>query len=188
MSASHLSSAGLALALGLSGCGTDHAATRPAPETPAAASPSRAELQRAVEQSLAKLEGLQLVSGPSLVLKLEDNARGCYGVPCPGDAQGQKAYDAELARQSTRLAAFVEQLDACNSGHCYVSSPQTAQEAVDALNALEIIRVSALATAEPKNNPSCYNLPCGEDIEAARAENARRERVTFTAASMLKER
>lgn len=183
MSASNLTRTGLALALGLTGCGTDHAATRPA-ETPAVTQPSRAELQRAVQQSLARLEALQLVTGPSLVLKLEDNARGCYGVPCPGDAEGQRAYDAELARQSTRLAAFVEQLEACNSGHCYVSAPQNAQEAVDALNALEIIRVSALATAEPQNNPSCYNLPCTEDVEAANAENRRREMVTFTATSM----
>lgn len=181
MSASNLSSAGLALALGLSGCGTDHAATRPGPvETPAVTQPSRAELEHQVEQSLARLEALRLVTSPTLVLKLPDNSRFCYGV-CPGEEQ---AYDAELARQSTRLAAFVDQLEACNSGHCYMSPPQSAQEAVDALNALEIIRVSALATAEPANNPSCYNLPCTEDVEAAKAENRRREMVTFTATSM----
>ncbi|MFT3709758.1 MAG: hypothetical protein QM817_19185 [Archangium sp.] len=149
---------------------------------------SRAELERQVRQSLERLEALQLFSTSSLVLKLPDNARECYGVPCPGDVMGQKAYDAELARQATRLSAFVEQVEACNSGHCYLSSPASAQEAVDALNALEIVRVTSLATQQPKNNPSCYNLPCGEDVDAAKVENHRRESVAFTAATMSKGR
>jgi hypothetical protein len=188
MTASRLSSAGLALALGLSGCGTDHAATRAAEPTPAAPQASRAELQRAVRQSLERLDALQLFTAPSLVLELPDNARDCYGVPCPGDTAGQQAYDAELARQSARLAAFVERVEACNSGHCYLSTPSSAQEALDTLNALKLIRVSALATAEPQNNPSCYNLPCAEDLEAAKVENQRRETIAFTAASLSKER
>lgn len=186
-----LNHAGVALAIGLSGCGVERAATKtlepattpPVTEQPAAVPSTRAELQRSVQESLAHLNALQLFTADSLVLKLPANARDCYGVPCPGDAQGQAAYDTELARQAKRLAALTAQAEACNSGHCYLFSPESGRQALDALNALEVVHVSALVVAAPKNNPSCYNLPCPADIEAARVENRRREVMAFTIAS-----
>ncbi|MFO0600984.1 MAG: hypothetical protein U0228_37085 [Myxococcaceae bacterium] len=180
-----LAGTGLALALGLSGCGTDHAATRaaePPPQPPA----SRQELLQSVRASLQHLEGLQLFTVGDLVLKLPEHARDCYGVPCPGDTASQTAYDAELTRQAARLASFVKVADMCNSGHCYLARPQSADETLAALNALEVVHVQALVTVEPKNDPSCNGLVCPEEEAAARAENERREVLALTIAHNAK--
>lgn len=192
-----VSRTGIALAIGLSGCGVDRAATTTEPATSAppvvqpATTPTSTErqaLDQSIEQSLGRLRELELFSVDRLVLKLPDNARDCYGVPCPGDAAGQAAYDQELRRQATRLASLVDTAQACNSGHCYLFSPTTGEEAVAALNALEIVHVGALVVTEPKNDPSCYNLPCPAEVERAKAENRRREVLAFTIASYAKER
>lgn len=181
----------VALAIGLSGCGVERAASRTAePKTaqPAVEQPStnasRAELEQSVQESLDRLRGLDLFTVDRMVMKLPANAGQCYGL-CPGEAE---AYDAELARQAKRLAAFATQAQACNTGNCDPSTPNSGVEALEALNALQIVHVTSLVTAEPKNNPSCYSLPCATDIAAARAENQRREVLAFTIATAMKAR
>jgi len=186
-----LNRAGVALAIGLSGCGVERAASKTAepstvaPSVEQPASPThRAELEKSVQVSLDRLRELELFTVDGLVMKLPESATNCYGV-CPGHEQ---AYDTELARQAKRLAAFAEQAQECNSGNCYLFQPESGKQALDALNALEIVTVRTLVTSEPKNNPSCYNLPCPADVEAAKAANKRREVVAFTIASYLQER
>ncbi|MGQ0508638.1 MAG: hypothetical protein ACT4TC_25340 [Myxococcaceae bacterium] len=142
----------------------------------------RAALNQAVQQSLDRLNALQLFSADRLVMKLPANATDCYGVPCPGDTAGQSAYDAELARQAARLSKLADQAESCNSGNCYIFTPNSADEAVQALNSLEIVQVGSLLVAQPKNNPNCYNLPCESDIQAANEENQRRAIKTFSIA------
>lgn len=109
---------------------------------------------------------------------------------CPGRRRPgyEQAYEAELARQAKRLAAFAEQAQECNSGNCYLFQPESGKQALDALNALEIVAVTSLVTTEPVNNPSCYNLPCPGDVEAAKAANKRREVLAFTIANSFKDR
>jgi len=179
----------VALALGLSGCGVERGASKTAepstvPVTVEQTPSDRAALEQSVQESLDRLRALDLFTVDKLVLKLPANAGQCYG-PCPGEEQ---AYEVELARQARRLSAFVDQAQQCNSGHCYLFTPESGAEALSALNALEIVQVSALVTAEPTNNPSCYSLPCAEDVEAAKAENKRREVVAFTIANYSKAR
>lgn len=177
-----LTRAGVALAMGLSGCGVERAATKVDERPPAPT--DRAALEQSVQDSLERLRALDLFTVDRLVLKLPANAGQCYG-PCPGE---DEAYQAELERQSQRLTAFVDQAQQCNSGHCYLFTPESGAQALSALNALEIVQVSSLVTVEPKNNPSCYNVPCAEDVEAARAENRRREVMAFTIANTSKAR
>jgi hypothetical protein len=150
-------------------------------------SPTSAQVDASIQQSLDKLSALQIISVGGLVLNLPESARACYNLPCPGDTQAQAAYDAEKARQAPRLAALAAQAEQCNTGNCYLSAPTSADQAVSALNALQIVQVEGLIAAQPMNNPACYNLPCGSDITAANNENTRRAAVAFTAATTLKQ-
>ncbi|MDP3233303.1 MAG: hypothetical protein Q8N26_11045 [Myxococcales bacterium] len=186
-----LTRSGIALAIGLSGCGVERAASKTAEPTtvqPTAEQPttpsSRAELEHSVQESLARLRALDLFTVDRMVMTLPANAGQCYGL-CPGEAE---AYDVELARQAKRLSAFAEKAEACNSGNCYVFTPKSGAEALEALNALEIVHVTSLVTAEPKNNASCYNLPCPEDVATAKTENRRREVIAFTIANYARSR
>ncbi len=177
-----LTRAGVALAMGLSGCGVERAAAKidEPPSTP----PDRAALEQSVQDSLERLRALDLFTVDRMVLKMPANAGQCYG-PCPGD---DEAYQAELERQAKRLSSFVDQAQQCNTGHCYLFTPESGAQALSALNALEIVQVSSLVSVEPKNNPSCYNVPCAEDLEAAKVENRRREVMAFTIANYSKAR
>ncbi len=180
--------AGVVLAIGLSGCGVEHGAADSRPEaTRVTAVDGRVAIDRSVQQSLDRLNGLKLFTARRLVMKLPANASDCYGVPCPGNTEGQAAYDVELARQAARLSKLTDQAEACNSGNCYVITPDSAEQAVRALNALEIVQVGSLLVAEPQNNPSCYNLPCESDVRAANEENQRRMTQAFSLASYAKD-
>ena len=190
---------GAVLALSLSGCGVDNTVrqprqttspvemnSKPDSEKPAPDGGVVAGLKLSVQQSLDRLNALQLFAVDGLVMNLPANATACYGVPCPGDTAGQAVYDAELARQTGRLSKLADQAESCNSGNCYVYTPNSAEEAVQALNALEIVDVGSLVVAQPQNNPNCYNLPCEPDIQAANQENQSRATLAFTIASYAK--
>jgi hypothetical protein len=138
----------------------------------------RAALNASVQQSLDRLEALNLFNVDELVMNLPASVGSCYGL-CPGDTE---AYDAELARQAGRLEELVEVAESVNSGHRYMFGTASAEEAVKAMNALEIIEVESLVVSEPQNNPACYNTPCASDILAAKRENERRATVAFTIA------
>jgi hypothetical protein len=187
---------GVALALGITGCGVAHnepaaSAVTPAPDltqTRAAPSgPTDAQVDASIEDSLTRINALQLFSVEGLVLNLPAQARECYNLPCPNDAASWAAYHAERARQAPRLAKLAEQAEICNSGNCYISTPTSADEAVQALNALQIVTIGELIQTQPANNPECYNLPCPSDTAAAEIENNRRLQVAFTTAQYGKQ-
>ena len=92
-----LTRAGVALAMGLSGCGVERAAAK-IDERPSAP-PGRAALEQSVQDSLERLRALDLFTVDRMVMKMPANAGQCYG-PCPGD---DEAYQAELERQSRPL-------------------------------------------------------------------------------------
>jgi hypothetical protein len=182
------------LAAAAFGFGTGCGPSDPAPQKPSGSSPAPApaandpvqQVDASIQQSLDRLSALQIFSVGGLVLNLPAAATACYSIPCSGDTQGWAEYHAERARQAPRLAALAAQAEDCNSGHCYVSIPTSVDEAVSALDALQIVEVGGLIQAQPKNNPDCYNLPCPSDQAAAEAENNRRAAEAFTIATYAK--
>jgi hypothetical protein len=187
-----LKRAGVALALGVTGfgVGAPEQASRPPPTvtpvTQPAPVPSPADsaaVTASIQDSLNRLNSLQLFSIEGLVLNLPEQARECYNLPCAGDTASWDAYHAEQARQAPRLARLASQAEKCNSGNCYDLSLTSPNETIPALNALQIVTVGELITVQPANNPSCYNLPCASDKQAADSENARRARVAYTTAA-----
>jgi hypothetical protein len=150
------------------------------------ASEANALVDASIQDSLTRINALQVFSVESLVLNLPEQARECYNLPCTGDTASWDAYHAERARQAPRLAKLADQAEACNSGNCYVSTPTSPDEAVQALNALQIVSVGSLIQAQPANNPECYNLPCPSDTAAAQSENDRRAQVAYTTAQYAK--
>ena len=139
-----------------------------------------------IQQSLDRLRELELFSVRELVLNLPASATAFYNHPHPDDTEGWAAYHAEQARQAARLVKLADQAEDCNSGNCYVFVPSSADQAVSALNALQIVEVSGLVQAQPKNNSECYNLPCPLDQAAADAENHQRSVMVFTIAQYAK--
>lgn len=205
MAANKLSGTTVALAIGLSGCGVEHTVApleqQPTGQQPSTVNPSddktsrdasrttldltaRKKMEASVKQSLESLNALQLFVASGLVEKQPIISSNCY--VCSVDEAVQEASDAELIRQEARLAKLLEQALECNSGNCYLFRPNSADEAVQALNALEIVKVESLVVAQPKNNPECYNLPCPSDIEAAKSENEHRALITNTIATYAK--
>jgi hypothetical protein len=190
----------MAVALGVAGCGLPQEGKAPqavgAPEASPAIENARPQVQiksskaavdASIKDSLDRLNSLQLFSVDGLVLKLPAQASECYGIPCPGDKVGQAEYDAERARQASRLAKLAALAGRCSNSLCYDRAPESADQAVQALNALQIVQVGSLIAAQPANNPDCYNLPCQSDKDAAAAENQRRATVAFTTAQMAQE-
>jgi hypothetical protein len=186
-----LKRASVALALGVTGCGVgtqEEPAQQPAvtPVTqpaPTHAQQDSAAIDASIQDSLSRLNALQLFSVEGLVLNLPEQARECYNLPCPGDTASWDAYRAERARQAPRLARLADQAAQCNSGNCYELSLTSPNETIAALNALQLVSVGSLLTVQPANNPSCYNLPCASDKAAADQENSRRAGAAYTTAA-----
>ncbi|MFT3839191.1 MAG: hypothetical protein QM723_19570 [Myxococcaceae bacterium] len=189
--------ASVVLALGLGGCGLAPVKEEPVKEQPTATArgpaPVRgtaagntiddAAVSASIQKSLDRLSALQLFTVEGLVMDLPANASDCYGVPCPGDTAGRAAWSEERSRQAARLEKLATQAESCNSGNCYIFTPGSPDEALQAINGLKIVHAGSLIAAQPANNPSCYNLPCDSDRQAADAENQRRAVETFTIAS-----
>ena len=172
---------GLAVAIGMTGCGAEMAPAK-AGDTQQAGKP----IDASVSDSLAKLRALDVMSVGGLVLNLPAEARACYGIPCP-NSQFWPAYNQELARQGQRVAALAKL--AVSVSHNQYLTPHDASEAEaahQALAALQIVEVGGLIVSVPKNNQSCYNLPCESDKQAAAGENARRVTEAFAIAEMAK--
>lgn len=190
--------ASVVLALGLGGCGLAPVKEEPVKEqvtatargpapvrgTAAGNTTDDAAVSASIQKSLDRLNALQLFTVEGLVMDLPANSSDCYGVPCPGDTEGKAAWSAERERQAARLDKLATQAELCNqSGNCYIFTPGSADEALQAINGLKIVHAGTLVTAQPANNPSCYNLPCQSDIDAANAENQERAVKTFTIAN-----
>ena len=129
-----------------------------------------------IEGNLQRLADLEVFTVGSLVLDVPDEAFNCYG-PCP---EWEDEIAAAEAAAAARLELFVDaaEVGAENSEvpSAYASFDADAVAAdLATLASLEIVTVGSFLAAEPANNPSCYNLPCQEDIEAADDENCLRQ-------------
>src|SRR5258706_6922420 len=171
-----LKASGLAIALGLGGCGSD-------------GSPpvrmSAAEVDASIQKSLERLRTLEIFSAERLVLDLPAEATACYGVPC--NDQWRKRDDDEGARQAPRLDQLAALAEAAQKDTSL--APRAAYDseaAVQALASLQIVQVDSLVEAQPKNNPECYNLPCPSDREEADRVNGVRVAQAFAIAEAAK--
>jgi hypothetical protein len=150
------------------------AGTTPPAATPAPAPRTRAELEADAEAGLARLRALEVVQVNTLVLDLPAAARQCYGL-CWDRPEYHDMIVAEYERQLPRLNKLAEIGEGVPE-HSYptVSAVERAAPAVAALESLEIVDLGGLLTVAPRNNPNCYNLPCQDDVTAARTENESR--------------
>lgn len=128
-----------------------------------------------IEGNLQRLVDLEVFAVGSLVLDVPDEAYHCYG-PCPGWEDEIAEAEAAVADRLQRFAdAAVAAAAAPEDPGAYaVFDEQAVAEDIAALASLEIVQIGSFLAAEPANNPSCYNLPCDEDIAAAEAENCLR--------------
>jgi hypothetical protein len=151
-----LKASGLAIALGLGGCGSDG-------NPP----PSVAEVDASITQSFDRLRALQVFSSERLVMNLPAEATACYGAPCDKE-KWQPAIDAERARQAPRLSKLADLTEAATRDASLTPRAIYDSElAVQALAALQIVEVDSLVQVQPQNNADCYNLPCPSDQKEA---------------------
>ncbi len=161
---------GLALMLGLhTGCGAAPKSVAPIdsplPPGPSPEQPANdaTQVTDSIQQSLARLDKLEIFQTDSLVSKLPAEAFSCYGSPCPG-GKWEKPFLEERARQAPRLARLADIAEVVSRDTSLTPrDPNEAASALAALNALEVVHVEFLVEAQPKNNPECYGLPCTAD-------------------------
>src|SRR5688500_15549939 len=108
----------IALAFGLMGCAAD---SLPDPGTPDDI--DRAALEQQIASHIKQLNELDVFPVYDLVTSLPDEARQCYGVPCPGTPE-EAAWLEERAAQATRLRHFVTSVEGV--ARCYEILPATA--------------------------------------------------------------
>lgn len=158
------------IALGaLAGCAVAPADATHQPEAPTvAADPAAMEH---VDANLARLRALQVFEVGALVVDLPEEAFNCYG-PCPGS---EPAITAAKVKAATRLAALADVAEAvAEAPPANACALSTVDDNLAALQALRIVGVASLIEAQPAQNPQCYNLPCEEDIAAAKLINCAR--------------
>jgi hypothetical protein len=166
---------GLAIGAGCGGSSPGTTATEPA---------SVEYVEQSIQQSLDRLEALSIVHVGRLVLDLPAEATSCYGLPpCPG---AEEPYRVERARQAPRVAHLASIAEAMRDRYVVPHDKSEAGAALEALAALNVVQVTGLVEAKPANNPECYNLPCGSDIEAADRENAKRVGQVFAIVAAAK--
>ena len=139
----------------------------PAPEgqTPAQIDPAAALAH--VDQNLARLKALQVFEVGQLIVDMPEGAQNCYG-PCPGTEGAVKKAKEQAAVRLEKLTTVAE--GATDKPAAAASCEKASiDENLKALSALRIVGVSGLIEVQPVNNPQCYNLPCQEDIAAAKA-------------------
>ncbi len=162
----------------LAGCGAD--AEGHEPTSPGAApiggdaqiegrSPGAVALAQ-VDENLARLRALDVVLVGELVVDMPQEATNCYG-PCPGSEPKILAAKEDAALRLAKLVPVAE--TAVKAPSSYLCT-ELVDANLAALNALHVVEVKGLVHSQPKNSPSCYNLPCPADIEAAKAEDAAR--------------
>jgi hypothetical protein len=151
---------------------TTASATTPT-ETPTPAPTSRAALEAQVEQDLARLRALEVVEVGGLVIDLPGSPGACYGHCSERDLR--KVPDAALSRQAPRVHALADIGDSVlENSYPTTLDVSRAGAAIAALDALAIVDLGGLLTVGPANNPSCYNLPCSEDVAKAKLINESR--------------
>ena len=124
-----------------------------------------------VEENLRRLTDLDVFEVGALVLDVPDEAFNCYG-PCPGWEDEIEAAEAAAADRLELFADAAEAAAAVPSTAAY--DEEDVADDLASLAALEIVQIGAFLEEEPANNPSCYNLPCPDDVAAAEEANSLR--------------
>jgi hypothetical protein len=106
-----------------------------------------------------------------LIVDMPEEATNCYG-PCPGSEGAIAKAKEEAALRLDKLADVAE--SAIKSPVADACADTTIDQNIAALKALQIVEVQGLVKEEPKASGNCYNLPCPEDIEAAKAVTCER--------------
>lgn len=122
--------------------------------------------------SLAALRALNVIDVGGLIENIPAEATQCYG-PCPGYEKTIADARAQSRARLSRLAAVATSLQPA------AADPQTCEPAaieanLAALRSLRIVEVKGFLAAQPKSSPQCYNMPCPEDREQARAQTCER--------------
>ncbi|MSP25450.1 MAG: hypothetical protein EXR75_09855 [Myxococcales bacterium] len=132
---------------------------------------SNASVHEAIRVDLDRLRALEVFYVGGIVRDLPSEATGCYfddigGLPCPGWEDEVAASDAE---QAPRLRWLGDTAEAAVGGVEPAKAVDGASVALalETLRALAIVEVGELMTVAPASNPSCYNLPCAEDVALA---------------------
>jgi len=131
-----------------------------------------------IDDNLERIAALEVFSIGALIADLPEEALHCYG-PCPG---WEEEYPEEAAAAAARLQAFADAAEAAvqdvEPPSAYTTFDDATAEAaaqdIATLASLEIVEVWSFLEVQPANNPSCYNLPCEEDIAVADDENCLR--------------
>jgi hypothetical protein len=172
-----LATGGLMLTLGLgAGCAEMESAPKASPGTSGAPAeePDRAAAEAqdhsaiaaSINADLARLQALQVITAPTILLDLPAEATACYGSPC--EDSWVEPFWAEHARQAKRLHQFADIAEATAPTVARGAHDKSeAEEAIATLDALHLIAGAALVEAAPANNPECYHVPCLSDVAAA---------------------
>lgn len=156
----------LALLLtGVTACGTPAGQRVPA-ELPPVPPSTAGHIDRAtfdttaqgVEESLARLAGLELVTLGQLVVDAPAASHNCYG-PCADDPADQ-AWMQEHARQADRLATLVELAETIAA-----QPAEPADDPQPALDALRGLRIVEIAGMDYATDGGCYVGFCPGDDE-----------------------
>lgn len=125
------------------------------------------DAQAAVARDLDQLAALDVFAVGDLLAENVENAFACYG-ECPDAAETVDAFVAQADRlhDLTSLAVAATPSEACTL--------ESVDENLAVLRDLEIVDVGAFLHEEAAASPSCYNLPCQADVEAAEAKNCAR--------------
>lgn len=110
-------------------------------------------------EALDRLDALDLLIVGELVVDAPEGASNCYG-PCY-DEEDWQPFLQEHARQVSRLQAFVEVAEAVVDAPATPDQAYDANQALDALNALEIVDIESV---DWENDGSCYVSLCPEDF------------------------
>jgi hypothetical protein len=139
---------------------------------PAADEASLSEAMANVEVNLERLRALSVFEVRDLVVKQPGEADNCYGLPCSDTSGTAAERESRAALRLARLADAAE--NAVNSAYAATQCIERVDLNLAALRDLEVVDVGEFMRIEPANNPYCYNLPCGEDLEAAAVANEAR--------------
>lgn len=150
-----------ALAIGLTACAGDGASGPPVVDI----DPQSAVAK--VDENLARLQALEVVSVGNLVLDVPEEAMNCYG-PCPGWEDEIAAARAASAVRLDHMVQVAEPAAATPETNGNACEQASIDANVAVLRGLGIVDIGGLVVAQPANNPNCYNLPCQEDEAAAR--------------------
>ena len=129
---------------------------------------SGAEAVQHIDENLARLQALGVFTVGTLVIDYPQGSVNCYG-PCPGQ---EPVIQAAKEQAASKLASFTDRAVLAakepKAGPC----DARIEANLAALATLRIVVVQGFSKTTPKSQANCYNLPCAEDLAAAKEEDA----------------